>query len=211
MACLRYIQYTLSHDLHTDNPTERDAMGADEYHPISKHGTNLSSAGGIGYTVVDSLDTMLIMGLHDEAARARKWIEHDLDFERDGNFNTFETTIRVLGGLLSAYHLSIAKGLEGEELYLEKAVDLADRLLAAFDGTSTGLPTSMVNLARREAVPDTDNEGMVSTAEVATLQLEFRYLAEITGREEYWTKAENVMAVIRKASLPADLASIFIE
>ena len=40
-------------------------MGADEYHPIAHKGSNLTDAGGIGYTVVDSLDTMLLMGLHD--------------------------------------------------------------------------------------------------------------------------------------------------
>ena len=31
---------------------ERDAMGSDEYHPISRNGSNLTTAGGIGYTVV---------------------------------------------------------------------------------------------------------------------------------------------------------------
>ena len=65
-------------------------MGDDEYHPISKQGSNLTKAGGIGYTVVDSIDTMLIMGLHDEHARARDWVANKMSFERDANFNTFE-------------------------------------------------------------------------------------------------------------------------
>ena len=65
-------------------------MGADEYHPISRNGSYLVAAGGIGYTVVDSLDTMLIMGLGEEYQRARKWVKNELDFNRDGNFNTFE-------------------------------------------------------------------------------------------------------------------------
>ena len=65
-------------------------MGSDEYHPISHTGSNLTAAGGIGYTVVDSLDTMVIMGLEDEYQRARRWIEEKLSFEQDGNFNTFE-------------------------------------------------------------------------------------------------------------------------
>jgi hypothetical protein len=69
---------------------ERDAMGTDEYHPLSKNGSYLVTAGSIGYTVVDSLDTMLLMGLDDEYARARAWVETELDFDRDGNFNTFE-------------------------------------------------------------------------------------------------------------------------
>ncbi len=69
---------------------ERDAMGADEYHPISRKGTNLSEAGGIGYMVVDALDTMLIMGLDAEYRRAHSWVEEKMSFERDANFNTFE-------------------------------------------------------------------------------------------------------------------------
>ena len=70
-------------------------MGADEYHPISHHGANLSEAGGIGYTVVDSIDTMMIMGLDEEVARARKWIDEKLSFEKDGSFSTFEVGVLV--------------------------------------------------------------------------------------------------------------------
>ena len=69
---------------------ERDAMGDDEYHPIGHSGSNLTDAGGIGYTVVDSIDTMLLMGLDEEYERARKWVAEELSFERDANFNTFE-------------------------------------------------------------------------------------------------------------------------
>jgi endoplasmic reticulum Man9GlcNAc2 1,2-alpha-mannosidase len=65
-------------------------MGADEYHPISHTGTNLTAAGGIGYTVIDSIDTMLLMGLDEEYQRARSWVETSMDFDRDANFNTFE-------------------------------------------------------------------------------------------------------------------------
>lgn len=71
-------------------------MGADEYHPISHKGTNLTEAGGIGYTVVDSIDTMIIMGLEEEYLRARKWIEEKLSFDRDAEFNTFEVASNTL-------------------------------------------------------------------------------------------------------------------
>jgi hypothetical protein len=73
--------------------SERDAMGSDEYHPISQKGTNLTKAGGIGYTVIDSIDTMQIMGLEEEYARARDWVATKLSFDRDDNFNTFEVFI----------------------------------------------------------------------------------------------------------------------
>jgi hypothetical protein len=68
-------------------------MGDDEYHPISQKGTNLTDAGGIGYTVVDSLDTMLLMGLDEEYARAREWVANNMTLERDANFNTFEVSL----------------------------------------------------------------------------------------------------------------------
>jgi hypothetical protein len=73
--------------------TERDAMGDDEYHPISRTGSNLTKAGGIGYTVIDSIDTMLLMGLRDEHARAREWVADNMSLDRDDNFNTFEVTL----------------------------------------------------------------------------------------------------------------------
>ncbi|TFK38755.1 glycoside hydrolase [Crucibulum laeve] len=178
-------------------------MGSDEYHPINKKGTNLTRAGGIGYTVIDSIDTMQIMGLEDEYQRARDWVQNKLSFERDGKFNTFETTIRVLGGLLSAYHLS------EDSLFLERATELADRILPAFD-TPSGLPLPMVNLAKRKGVEDAGYAGLVSTAEASTLQLELKYLAFLTDNDEYWEKAEGVMKVIKAARIPSGLAPIFI-
>ncbi|TFK56896.1 glycoside hydrolase family 47 protein [Heliocybe sulcata] len=182
---------------------ERDAMGDDEYHPISHKGSNLTQAGGIGYTVADSIDTMLMMGLDEEYKRAREWVATKLSFDRDANFNTFETTIRVLGGLLAAYHLS-----NEDPIFLEKAVDLGDRILTTFD-TPSGLPLTMVNLGRQMGVADPDYPGLVSTAEVATLQLEFRYLTVLTDEDIYWKKAEKVMAVIKAARMPPGLATIF--
>ena len=50
--------------------------------------------------------------------------------------NLFETTIRVLGGLLAAFHLSA-----GDQMFLFKAADLGARLAAAF-GSDTGNPQS---------------------------------------------------------------------
>ncbi|KAG7100035.1 hypothetical protein E1B28_001821 [Marasmius oreades] len=202
---------------------ERDAMGDDEYHPITRKGTNLTEAGGIGYTVIDSIDTMQLMGLTEDYTRARDWVEKKLSFDQDAEFSTFEvrllnisfcdklvlfsllqTTIRVLGGLLSAYHLS------GEDtLYLDKAIELADRIMPTFD-TPSGLPYPSVNLAKRTGIPDKALPHLVSTAEVSTLQLELRYLSMLTANEEYWDKAENVMRVI-KGALPTGygLATIY--
>ena len=71
---------------------ERDAMGNDVYHPISKTGSNLSDSGGVGYTIIDAIDTMQVMGLQEEYSRAREWISSELKFDRDDNFSTFQVT-----------------------------------------------------------------------------------------------------------------------
>ncbi|TDL20923.1 glycoside hydrolase [Rickenella mellea] len=182
---------------------ERDAMGDDEYHPISQKGTNLTAAGGIGYTVIDSMDTMILMGLTEETARAREWVANNLSFERDANFNTFETTIRVLGGLLSTYHLS-----KNDNLYLEKALELTNRMMPVFS-TKTGLPLSNINLGQKIGVGDADNNNLVSTAEVATLQLEFKYLSSVSDDDTYWKAVERVMQLINSNHPTPRLASIF--
>ncbi|KAJ6605364.1 glycoside hydrolase family 47 protein [Mycena vulgaris] len=189
---------------HAWSAYERDAMGSDEYHPMSHRGSNLSVTGGIGYTVVDAIDTMLLMGLTEEYSRASDWVRTSLRFDRDGRtrcFNTFETTIRVLGGLLSALHLS------ADQMYLRHAVDLADRMLPAFD-TPSGLPLSSINLETRVGIPDPWNHQTISTAEATTLQLEFRDLAQLTKNATYWHKAEKVMSVVNAAKLPSNLAPI---
>jgi len=47
---------------------------------------------------------------------ARDWVARNLSFTRDAYVSTFEITIRVLGGLLSAYHIS------QDQVFLDKAV-----------------------------------------------------------------------------------------
>lgn len=86
---------------------------------------------------------------------------------------------------MSIFHLT------EDPLYLEKAIDLADRMLPIFN-TPSGLPLSMANLGLRLAVDDPRSKGLVSTAEATTLQLEYRYLSHVTGKSVYWDKVEQV-------------------
>lgn len=81
-------------------------------------------------------------------------------------------------------------------------------MLPAFETTS-GLPLPSVNLAKRVGVRDQYTPQLISTAEAATLQLEFKYLAHLTQNVEYWRKAENVMTIINKAKLPNNLVPIY--
>ena len=77
----------LQHEDEVD--TDQDADGdADESMEVEN--TQSSDRKRSGYTVVDSIDTMLIMNLGQEYLRARDWIEKKLSFEREGKFNTFE-------------------------------------------------------------------------------------------------------------------------
>jgi Glycosyl hydrolase family 47 len=86
-------------------------------------------------------------------------------------------------------------------LYLDRATELADRMLPVFE-TPSGLPFSMVNLGLRQGTDASDSPGIVSTAEAATLQLELRYLSFLTENDEYWDRAENVcMFVVVEAML----------
>jgi endoplasmic reticulum Man9GlcNAc2 1,2-alpha-mannosidase len=92
----------------------------------------------------------------------------------------------VLGGLLSVYHLS-----DEDPLYLEKAIELAERMLPVFN-TPSRLPSSLINLHLRKGADEPDIPGIVSTAEAATIQLEFRYLSFLTDNDSYWEAAEWV-------------------
>lgn len=196
--------------------------GYDEFHPETKLGKHMAPH-GLGWIIIDSLDTLMLMNLTSRLAHAREWVSKSLTWDQDQDVNTFETTIRMMGGLLSAHYLSneypqLAKLDEtqladtgGEDLYLEKARDLADRLMSAFD-SPTGVPWSSVNIGKSEAIPAHDNGGVASTAETTTLQLEFKYLAKLTGEKMFWDKVENVMAVVDKQSREYDsLVPIYID
>ncbi|KAF8929460.1 mannosyl-oligosaccharide alpha-1,2-mannosidase [Dissophora ornata] len=188
--------------LHSWNAYKRDAWGKDEYHPISKYGSNMIRKGQ-GFTIVDSLDTILLMGLDDEFQEAKAWVRDELDFDQDGEVNLFETTIRVLGGLLSTYDQS-----NNDPIFLDKAMDLADRLMGGFD-TASGIPYSSVHLKERRGVPSHER-GISSTSEVATLQLEFKYLSYLTGDDKYWKAVENVVLKMKELNNLDGLVPVYI-
>lgn len=177
-------------------------------------------AGGMGWIIVDALDTLMIMNLTSRVQHARSWIHNSLQYNQNHDVNTFETTIRMLGGLLSAHYLSTTypdlapindddAGAPGEDLYIEKATDLADRLLGAFEST-TGIPYSSINLNTSTGIPSYIDDGAASTAEATTVQLEFKYLAKLTGEAEYWRSVEKVMEVIDAQKRQDGLLPIYV-
>ncbi|KAK2969947.1 hypothetical protein RJ640_008287 [Escallonia rubra] len=180
--------------VHAWTSYEKFAWGNDELQPQSKIGVN--SFGGLGATLIDSLDTLYIMGLDDQFQRAREWVASSLDFNKNYEASVFETTIRVVGGLLSAYDLS------GDNVFLEKAKDIADRLLPAWD-TPSGIPYNIINLAHGNAHNPGWTGGESILADSGTEQLEFIALSQRTGDPKYQQKVENVIAELNK-TFPAD-------
>lgn len=58
------------------------ASGHDELMPRSLRGKD--PFGGLGATILDSLDTLWLMGMKAEYQQARDWVAHDLNFTRYG-------------------------------------------------------------------------------------------------------------------------------
>ncbi|RDX86724.1 Mannosyl-oligosaccharide 1,2-alpha-mannosidase MNS1, partial [Mucuna pruriens] len=148
--------------LHAWTSYEKFAWGKDELKPQSMNGVD--SFGGLGATLVDSLDTLFIMGLDTQFARARE----------------------ILGGLLSAYDLS------GDKVFLEKAKDLADKLLPAWN-TPSGIPYNRINLAYGNINNPTWARGNSILADSGSEQLEFIALSQRTKDPKYQQKAEKVI------------------
>ncbi|KAJ7089860.1 glycoside hydrolase [Mycena belliarum] len=193
--------------IHAYTSYKHDAWTFDELKPVS--GASDNNFNGWGVSVFDSLDTMWIMGLFD-------LFEEGLEVVRQTTFPVepgkyvpfFETTIRYLGGLLSAYALS------GEPILLQKADELGSGLLPAF-ATASGLPMFAVNPHTGETRGGWT--GGVLWAEALSNQMELcvyfsqylcslnvrhsKYLASLTGRAEYYEKTEKVMEIMYNANI----------
>lgn len=167
---------------------ETYAWGKDELNPKSKQGKlgvlgGMNGFSGFGATMVDAMSTLHLMGLHAEFGRARDWIAENMNFETSAEqrISFFETTIRLLGGLMSAYDLS------GDPLLLEKANDLGGRLVNVFNGPRTGIVVNEATLPMTKAVWSSND---VLLAELGSNLIEFASLAARTGNETYKLKAE---------------------
>jgi len=141
----------------------------------------------------------VLMGLDDEAEAAKTLILENLTFDRDLTVQVFEITIRLLGGLISAYQL------DGDDRFLEKAVDLADRLLPAFE-TGTGMPYVRVNLRTGVREWQVNNP-----AEIGTLMLEFGALSRMTGDPRYYDVAKRAVVAVFERRSPIGLVGTTID
>ncbi|KAF2216314.1 glycoside hydrolase family 47 protein [Cercospora zeae-maydis SCOH1-5] len=172
----------------------------DEVTPIT--GNFKNGFGGWAATLVDSLDTLWIMDLKDEFEQAvQAAMTIDLSKCTEETINVFETTIRHLGGFLSAYDLS------GDKRLLDKATEFGEMLLKAFD-TPNHMPITrwrpQAALTTRQIADD-----VVLVAEIGSLSMEFTHLSQLTGDMRYFDAVNRVMQLFATQQEDTHLPGMF--
>ena len=185
-----------------------NGWGSDVLAPISCQGED--GWGGISLTLLDTLDTLAIMGNASEFERGVRYAIEHVNFDKDETVSLFETNIRALGGLLAAHAFASDRSLGllsqpyprayrgplGAGL-LPLALDLADRLMPALD-TESGIPFGSINLRRGVAATESP---VACTAAAGTLVMEFGALSRLTGNASYEAAAKRAaLAVWRRRS-----------
>jgi len=167
------------------------AFGHDELMPVTKESRDWA-VDGIGLTLIDSLDTLYLMGLMAEFNEARDWLVNKFRIKRDGLISVFETTIRVVGGLLGVYTLS------KDRVFLIKAMDVVEELKPAFSQYTHGIPASMIDPVTGELLQKNDwASGMNVLSEFGSLQLEFNYVANSSGHVAYRELTDKIMELLK--------------
>ncbi|KAL0260718.1 hypothetical protein SLS55_004408 [Diplodia seriata] len=162
------------------NGYRKYAWMKDELSPVSNGSRNPFA--GWGATLVDALDSLYIMGLEEEfeeAVAAVQDIDFTTTFRKD--IPLFETVIRYLGGLIAAYDLS---GLK-HKILLDKAVELAEVLMGAFD-TPNRMPMTFYYWMPTYASQPHRAATRVVLAEIGSLSVEFTRLAQLTKEPKYY-------------------------
>merc|ERR1740124_1797893 len=162
---------------HTWKGYETFAFGHDELKPVT--GGYDDNWMGMAATMIDGMDTLWIMDMKDEFNRARDYAVNTLDWDAIlEDVSVFETTIRAVGGLLSAAALS------DDETLSRKAHDLMERMLPAFD-RNTGLSFSRVDLKTGRGFNYNWARGSGILSEFGSLTLELNELSRISGDTQF--------------------------
>eukprot|EP00439_Symbiodinium_sp_Y106_P069013 s1101_g11.t2 len=154
----------------------------------------LGNRGTRAITMLDGLSTLWVMGLEEEFNDAVEYLERANlpTADKHGQHSLFEINIRAFAGLLSAYSLS------GKQVFLDTAKRLGEKLLKAFD-TPSGMPLSTIDIGTGEAGSHSWNQNAV-LAEITTLQVEFRFITQVTGDRRWQGAADKAMDVVLKAA-----------
>lgn len=162
------------------------AFGKDEVKPVSGRFNNPFN--GWGATLIDSLDTLWIMGMVESFEEALKVVEKtDFTWSPRSDIPVFETTIRYLGGLVAAYDVSGRK----YRVLLDKAVELAEVLYGVFD-TPNRMPQTYYRWMPAHASQPGRAGSRAVLAEIGTLNLEFTRLAQLTGEPKYYDAVARI-------------------
>uniref|UniRef100_A0AAQ5ZXB4 alpha-1,2-Mannosidase n=1 Tax=Amphiprion ocellaris TaxID=80972 RepID=A0AAQ5ZXB4_AMPOC len=192
---------------------QKYAYPADELMPLScrgrvrgqepNRGDIDDSLGKFSLTLIDTLDTLVVLNKLDEFEDAVRKAVKDVRLDNDVVVSVFETNIRVLGGLLGGHVMADLLRQRGDRMQwyqdelLHMAKELGHRLLPAFNTTS-GLPYPKVNLRYGVLNPlsRTGTESDTCTACAGTMILEFAALSRLSGEsvfEEHARKALDVL------------------
>ncbi|XP_057333329.1 ER degradation-enhancing alpha-mannosidase-like protein 3 [Microplitis mediator] len=198
---------------HAYNAYMSNAYPADELMPLSCKGRYRgtesdrgdidSTLGNFSLTLVDTLDTLVVLGDLEEFENAVKLVVRDVKFDTDVIVSLFETNIRVLGGLLSGHILSeylqvradIMPWYRGELLNMAK--DLGYRFLPAFN-TTTGIPYGRINLRSGMKNVPAEMCRETCTACAGSMILEMAALSRLTGEGIFEEKAQKAMDALWK-------------
>ncbi|KAJ8115384.1 hypothetical protein ONZ43_g4678 [Nemania bipapillata] len=165
------------------------AKGHDELSPVTKKFRDPFC--GWAATLVDSLDTLWIMGMEEEFKEALAEVEKiDFTVSKRAEIPVFETTIRYLGGLIAAYDVSGGKS-GGYDILLKKAVELAEILMGVFD-TPNRMPVLYYNWKPQFASQPKRAGTSASVAELGSLAMEFTRLAQITKENKYYDAVARI-------------------
>ena len=161
------------------------ALGADELDSVTNEAKNWDGGNQQMVTLVDALDTLYVAGLRDEFDAAVSHLEKHFRFTPSASVSVFETTIRLTGGLLSAYALS------NRTVLLEKAIEVADVIAPVYTKESlaanNGMPYHGYNPSRGEGLRGYGT----FLAEAGSVQLENRYLSHASGNATYDERASS--------------------
>ncbi|KAF8637898.1 hypothetical protein AX17_002521 [Amanita inopinata Kibby_2008] len=156
--------------------------------------TSIDDRNGWGASIVDAMSTLQIMGLTDLFNEAVNFASN-IDFSRSQTSSTvsvFETTIRYLAGLLSAYELSDAKF----PVLLQKAQEVADKMAYAWVGNNA-VPYGFLDFTNNSPNIATSN-----IAEAGTLSLEWSTLSQYTNNQTYANLALGSVEHIANLAAP---------
>ncbi|KAI6903252.1 class I alpha-mannosidase [Hortaea werneckii] len=178
--------------LHSWQGYKEYAWAQDEVAPIS--GVPQGNFGGWGATLVDSLDTLWIMGLEEDFKLAVSELKK-IDFTTSvlEELNVFETTIRYAGGFLSAFDLSG----HAYPVLLEKAVELGEMLYHALD-TPNRMPITRWRWKNTMLGEPQKPSRSSIVAEVGSLTMEFTRLSQLTGDPKWYDAVVRIMNVFEQ-------------